>query len=94
MVSTDKECCGMALCKLTYHAQALSAKQREPIIKKQMKIVREPELAEMLSVCQRTLRLWRDKRLIPFLKINRVVMYDVERVREALTRFERKEAVK
>jgi hypothetical protein len=30
-------------------------------------------------------------RLVPFFKINRLVVYDPERVREALERFERKE---
>jgi DNA-binding transcriptional MerR regulator len=56
-----------------------------------MKFVREPEMAKALSVSQRTLREWRSIRLIPFLKINRVVMYDPERVRAAIQRFERRE---
>ena len=56
-----------------------------------MKCIREPEMAKELSVSLTTLRDWRTMRLIPFYKIGRVVMYDPQRVREALERFERKE---
>jgi hypothetical protein len=56
-----------------------------------MKCVREPEMAKELSVSQRTLREWRAMRVIPFFKIKRVVMYDPERVRAAIQKFERKE---
>lgn len=56
-----------------------------------MRFIREPELAKMLGISQRTLRSWREMRLVPFLKINRLVMYDPERVKEVIQRFERKE---
>jgi hypothetical protein len=56
-----------------------------------MKYMREAEMAKTLCVSQRTLREWRAMRLVPFFKINRLVVYDPERVREALERFERKE---
>jgi hypothetical protein len=56
-----------------------------------MGYMREAELAKELRVSQRTLREWRAMRLVPFFKINRLVVYDPERVRKALERFERKE---
>jgi hypothetical protein len=55
-------------------------------------LIREPEQAKRLSISQRTLRSLRAQRLVPFVKINRIVLYDPEKVMEALERFERKEA--
>jgi hypothetical protein len=43
---------------------------------------------EQSRPCERTIRKWQAGRIIPFIKIGRVVMFDVGRVREALQRFE------
>jgi DNA-binding transcriptional MerR regulator len=55
------------------------------------KLIREPEQAKLLGMSQRTLRSLRAQRLVPFVKINRIVLYDPDRVIAALERFERKE---
>jgi hypothetical protein len=54
-------------------------------------LLREFELAKLLGVSPRTLREWRTRRLVPFLKINRVILFDPERVQGALKKFERME---
>jgi helix-turn-helix protein len=53
--------------------------------------LREKEQAANLRVSQRTLREWRQRKIVPFFKIGRVVFFDPERVQEALRKFERKE---
>jgi hypothetical protein len=55
------------------------------------KLIREPQQAKMLGISERTLRTLRAQRLVPFVKINRIVLYDPDRVIAALERFERKE---
>jgi hypothetical protein len=52
-------------------------------------LVREPELGKQLSVPTRTLRKWRQDRIIPFLKVGAVVLYDPAMVRAALDKFAR-----
>jgi DNA-binding transcriptional MerR regulator len=58
------------------------------------KFLREPELAEMLGVSDRTVREWRYLRLIPYFKVNRVISFDPDRVREALKRFGKQKATR
>jgi hypothetical protein len=58
------------------------------------KFNREPEEAKRLNVCTRTLREWRFRRIIPYHKIGRVVLYDPERVDQAIARYERGVAVR
>jgi hypothetical protein len=53
--------------------------------------LREREQAGKLGISVRTLREWRAKRLIPYFKVGRVVMFDPSRVRQAVEKFERKE---
>jgi excisionase family DNA binding protein len=54
------------------------------------KKLREKEVAEVLGVSARTIRNWRASRIIPFTKINRVILYDPLSVEQALMKFERK----
>jgi excisionase family DNA binding protein len=53
---------------------------------------RQKELAEALLVSQRCVRNWQERRIIPFVKIGRVVLFDIEKVMSSLERFERKAA--
>jgi excisionase family DNA binding protein len=54
------------------------------------KLFRQKELAEALHVSERCIRNWQERRIIPFTKIGRVVLFDFEKVISALERFERK----
>jgi excisionase family DNA binding protein len=56
------------------------------------KLFRQKELAETLRVSERSIRNWQERRIIPFVKIGRVVLFDIEKVMSALERFERKAA--
>jgi DNA-binding transcriptional MerR regulator len=54
------------------------------------KRVGEGEITELLGVSPRTVRNWRSSRIIPFTKINRVILYYPLSVEQALLKFERK----
>jgi hypothetical protein len=41
-------------------------------------LLRECEQAKLLAISPRTLREWRTRRLVPFVKINRVILFDPE----------------
>jgi len=55
------------------------------------KIISETQLLEEIPVCRRTLKSWREKKLIPFIQMpgSRRILYDFESVRSALLRMER-----
>jgi hypothetical protein len=53
------------------------------------KLVRERECADAFRVSVRTLRYWRRRKVIPFLKVGALVMYDLEEVLAALRAFTR-----
>jgi hypothetical protein len=53
------------------------------------KIIREKQCAGELSVSVRTLRYWRRRRMIPFLKVGALVLYDLDEVLQALRTFKR-----
>jgi excisionase family DNA binding protein len=55
--------------------------------------LRPKELAERLSVSPRQLRQWQHDKVIPFLKIGGVVLFDPAKVATALERFERNAGV-
>jgi excisionase family DNA binding protein len=55
-------------------------------------LLRQKELAEALRVSERCIRNWQERRIIPFVKIGRVVLFDIEKVMSCLNRFERKAA--
>jgi DNA-binding transcriptional MerR regulator len=54
-----------------------------------MQLLTEVEMAARLSVTPRTLRNWRSQRLVPFLKLKRVVLFDPAKVLAELEKFER-----
>lgn len=56
------------------------------------KLFRQKELAGALHVSERCVRNWQERRIIPFVKIGRVVLFDIEKVMSSLERFERKAA--
>jgi len=56
------------------------------------KLFRQKELAEALHVSERCVRNWQERRIIPFVKIGRVVLFDIEKVMSSLERYERKAA--
>jgi hypothetical protein len=53
-------------------------------------LMSEPRLADYIDIKIRTLREWRRKRLIPFIRVGRKIQYNVNNVLAALDRFERK----
>ena len=53
------------------------------------KLIREKECADAVSVSVRTLRYWRRLRIIPFLKVGALVMYDLGEVLQALKTYKR-----
>jgi hypothetical protein len=53
---------------------------------------RQKELAEALHVSERCVPNWQERRIIPFVKIGRVVLFDIEKVMSSIERFERKAA--
>jgi hypothetical protein len=58
------------------------------------KLLREFEQAKLLNVSPRTLRDYRSKKLVPFIKLGGLILFDPERVEAALKKFERKEFVR
>jgi excisionase family DNA binding protein len=56
------------------------------------RLLRPLDLAKTLNVCERTVREWQSKGVIPFVKVGRVVLFDIEKVMSALERYERKAA--
>lgn len=53
-------------------------------------MVRGDELIQLIPMARRTLGRHRARGLIPFVKVGRLILYDVEKVVSALERFERK----
>jgi hypothetical protein len=53
------------------------------------KLIREKKCADALSVSVRTLRYWRRRRIIPYLKVGALVMYDLDEVLQALKIYKR-----
>jgi hypothetical protein len=51
--------------------------------------LKEKEQAAVLRVSTRTLRDWRQRKIVPFFKIGRVIFFDPERVQQALAKFEK-----
>jgi hypothetical protein len=54
-----------------------------------MQLLTEIEMAARLSVTPRTLRNWRSQRLVPFIKVRKVILFDPAKVLAALEKFER-----
>ena len=54
------------------------------------KFVRPAQLSKLLAVSPRTVREWQSSRRIPYTKIGKVVLFDLDKVQAALKPFERK----
>jgi excisionase family DNA binding protein len=57
------------------------------------KILRPAELADLLHVSERTIRDWQARKAIPYIKVGRATLFDVDAVMLALKRFERNPVV-
>jgi excisionase family DNA binding protein len=53
-------------------------------------ILRPIELAKLLHVSDRQIRKWQSTKVIPYIKVGRATLFDVDKVMAALERFERK----
>jgi predicted site-specific integrase-resolvase len=58
--------------------------------RKKTMYLRYPDMAQELGVSPRTLKNWVADRLVPYVKINRVVLFEPSKVKAALERLERK----
>jgi hypothetical protein len=58
--------------------------------RKTIMYLRYPDMAEELGVSLRTLKNWVADRLVPYMKIKRVVLFEPAKVRAALEKLERK----
>jgi excisionase family DNA binding protein len=54
-------------------------------------LVTKPELAKIARVSTRTIDNWIKKKVVPYLKIGRLVRFDARRCLTALSRFEKHE---
>ena len=54
-------------------------------------LVTKPELAKILRVSLRTCDNWMKAKILPYIKVGRLVRFNVRRCLEALARFERLE---
>ena len=50
---------------------------------------RYKDMAKELGISERLLKDWVSKRLVPFIKIRRLVLFDPVKVKAALSKFER-----
>jgi hypothetical protein len=53
--------------------------------------LRYKDMARELGISERLLKDWVSKRLVPFIKIRRLVLFDPGKVEAALAKFERSE---
>jgi hypothetical protein len=56
--------------------------------------LRYPDMAQELGVSLRTLKGWVATRLVPYVKVNRLVLFEPAKVKAALERLERKAVCK
>jgi hypothetical protein len=54
-------------------------------------LVTKPELARILRVSSRTCDNWMKAKILPYIKVRRLVRFNVRRCLEALARFEKQE---
>lgn len=54
------------------------------------RLLTQTDLAEELQVSSRLIRTWTRRRILPCIRIGRVVRYDLEKCRKALEAFETK----
>jgi len=53
-----------------------------------MKLYNTAEIADFLSLCERSIGNLRKKKMIPYLRIGKTIRFQPERVLEALNKFE------
>jgi excisionase family DNA binding protein len=53
------------------------------------RLVREQQMADRLNIKQRLLRKWREQRIVPFVKVGRTILFDENKVLDALKGYER-----
>ena len=58
--------------------------------RKKIMYLRYPDMAQELGVSLRTLKGWVAERLVPYVKIKRLVLFEPAKVKAALERLERK----
>jgi excisionase family DNA binding protein len=58
--------------------------------RKESVYLRYKDLSEELGISLRTLKSWVAARLIPYVKVNRLVLFEREKVKAALQKLERK----
>ncbi len=51
-------------------------------------LLRKPEMADRLSISLRTLEMWMNQRVVPFIKVRGTILFDPREVFEALKRRE------
>jgi excisionase family DNA binding protein len=56
------------------------------ILSMKTQLVREKEMAELLSVSDRTVRNWRAAGMIPYIRVGYCVLYDPQRVVDCLSK--------
>jgi hypothetical protein len=59
-----------------------------------MALLNEEEIAEKIGVTPRCIRDWRNRRIIPFLKIGRIIRFNPGDVAQALQQYKREAEVK
>jgi excisionase family DNA binding protein len=68
------------------------AQQTEP--SEMMALLTEEQIAEKIGVTSRCIRDWRNRRIIPFLKIGRIIRFHQGDVAQALGQYKREAEVK
>jgi Helix-turn-helix domain len=49
-------------------------------------LIREKNMADKIGVSVRTLRNWRDQKIIPFIKVKKVILFDEQEILQILSR--------
>lgn len=60
------------------------------MIRPMKQLLTQQQLAEELNVSSRTVRNWTTRRIIPAIRVGRLVRYDISKVKKALEAFETK----
>jgi excisionase family DNA binding protein len=72
-------------------AAPMNQRKETPSLVGGVNLLKKAEMARILRVSVRTLEHWMEGGRLPFYKLDRVVLFDLNRVMEAMSRFERKE---
>jgi predicted site-specific integrase-resolvase len=58
------------------------------------RLLRKKEMAKELSISERTLTEWMCASIVPYIKVNRAVLFESDQVLQALHKFECKSAIR